>query len=185
MTITSDLAPQGALSVGTEAVAPGWLSSAAPRRLAAAAIVPMVAVTLWLALSSGHLQRPLAAGLYWAYLIAASMLIGLYWWHRRPASRFGPLLVLFGGGVWVVSWQGAGAPPAFHLGVRAGGPVCVLPFYLSLASPMGRLEPPAARGLMAVLIVGVLPFFVPWALITPVIAGGGPLTSCAPACPAN
>src|SRR3954452_8974811 len=185
MTITSDLAPQGALSLGAEAVAPRWLSSAACRRLAAAAIVPMVAVTLWLALSSGHLQRPLAAGLYWAYLIAASMLIGLYWWRRRPASRFGPLLVLFGVGVWAVSWQGASAPLAFDLGVLAEGPFFVLTFYLFLAFPMGRVEPPAARWLMAVLVVGVLAFFVPWALFTPVIAGGGPLTACAPACPAN
>jgi hypothetical protein len=52
----------------------------------------MVAVTLGLALTSKHLVRPVAAGLYWSYLIAASMAIGPYWWHRRPASRFGPLL---------------------------------------------------------------------------------------------
>src|SRR3954471_17151724 len=185
MTFTSDLAPQGPLNLGADAVGSGWRSPSTARRLAAAAVAPMVAVTLWLALSSPQLQRPLAAGLYWAYLIAASMLIGVYWWHRRPASRFGPLLVLFGVGVWVVSWQGAGAPLAFDLGVLAEGPFFVLTFYLFLAFPMGRLEPPAARWLMAVLIVGVLAFFVPWALFTPVIAGGGPLTSCAPACPAN
>src|SRR3954467_2799970 len=50
---------------------------------------------------------------------------------------------------------------------------------------MGRLEPPAARWLMAALAVGVLGFFLPWALFSPVIAGGGPLTRCAPPCPAN
>jgi hypothetical protein len=31
----------------------------------------------------------------------------------------------------------------------------------------------------------VVAFFVPWALLTPVIAGGGPLSGCKPACPAN
>jgi signal transduction histidine kinase len=36
-----------------------------------------------------------------------------------------------------------------------------------------------------VLVFGVLAFFLPWALFTPVIAGGGPLTTCAPACPEN
>src|SRR3954471_4315830 len=185
MTFTSDLAPQGPLNLGADAVGSGWRSPSTARRLAAAAVAPMVAVTLWLALSSPQLQRPLAAGLYWAYLIAASMLIGVYWWHRRPASRFGPLLVLFGVGVWVASWQGSGAPLAFDLGVLAEGPFFVLTFYLFLAFPMGRVEPPAARWLMAALVVGVLAFFVPWALFTPVIAGGGPLTTCVPACPAN
>src|SRR3954453_20959854 len=130
MTLTSNLAPQGALGLGAETVVPRWMSSATPRRIAAGAILPMLAVTLWLTLSSEHLQRPVAAGLYWSYLIAASMLIGLYWWHRRPASRFGPLLVLFGVGVWVVSWQGSGAPLAFDLGVLAEGPFFVLTFYL-------------------------------------------------------
>ena len=56
----------------------------------------MVAVTIWLALTSEHLDKPAAAGVYWSYLIAASTTIGLYWWIRRPASRFGPLLVVFG-----------------------------------------------------------------------------------------
>ena len=37
--------------------------------------------------------RPVAAGLYWSYLTAATMGVGLLWWRRRPASRFGPLLV--------------------------------------------------------------------------------------------
>src|SRR4051812_42819796 len=60
------------------------------------ATVPMVASTLWLGSRSGHLQRPLAAAVYWSPLIAAAVAIGLFWWHRRPASRFGPLLALFG-----------------------------------------------------------------------------------------
>ncbi len=71
------------------------VSARTMQRVAAAAIVPMVAVTVWLALSSDHLQRPVASALYWSYLTAAPMLIGLYWWVRRPASRFGPLLVTF------------------------------------------------------------------------------------------
>ena len=50
---------------------------------------------------------------------------------------------------------------------------------------MGRLEPAAARWLMAALGLGILVFFLPWALFSPVIAGGGPLTRCAPDCPEN
>jgi signal transduction histidine kinase len=154
-------------------------------RLVAAAIVPMVAVTLWLALTSEHLDKPAAAGVYWSYLIAASMTIGLYWWVRRPGSRFGPLLVLFGLLTWIVSWQGADEPLLFDIGVLAEAPFFVLTFYLFLAFPMGRLEPRAARWIMGVLVIGVLAFFLPWALFSPVIAGGGPLTRCATACPEN
>jgi signal transduction histidine kinase len=155
------------------------------QKLVAVAIVPMVAITIWLALTSEHLDKPAAAGVYWSYLIAASMMIGLYWWVRRPGSRFGPLLVLFGLLTWIVSWQGADEPLLFDIGVLAEAPFFVLTFYLFLAFPMGRLEPRAARWVMGALVIGVLAFFLPWALFTPVIAGGGPLTRCAAACPEN
>jgi hypothetical protein len=137
--------------------------------IVALAVVPMVAVTLWLALTSHYLERQAAAGIYWGYLVAASMLIGLYWWIRRPASRFGPLLVAFGVLVWLVSWQGASSPLAFDIGVLAEGPAFVLGIYLFLAFPMGRVEPRAARWLMAALGIGALLTFVPRALLSPVI----------------
>jgi signal transduction histidine kinase len=38
---------------------------------------------------------------------------------------------------------------------------------------------------MAALALGILVSFLPWALFSPVIAGGGPLTRCAPNCPDN
>ena len=38
---------------------------------------------------------------------------------------------------------------------------------------------------MAALTLGIAGFFLPWALFSPVIAGGGPLTACATNCPAN
>ena len=78
------------------------------------------------------------------------MPIGLYWWVRRPASRFGPLLIVFG--VLRVADQLGGrrtAPLPFDIGVLSEGPVFGSTFYLFLAFPMGRLEPAAARWLMA------------------------------------
>jgi signal transduction histidine kinase len=161
------------------------VSASARQRWAGAAIVPMVAVTVGLALTSGHLERPLAAALYWGWMTAGSMAIGLCWWLRRPASRFGPLLVGFGVLAWVVSWQASDWPPAFVIGVLAEGPAFLLRYYLFLAFPMGRLEPPAARWLMGALWVVLLGFFLPWALFSPVIAGAGRLTGCASACPQN
>jgi signal transduction histidine kinase len=155
------------------------------RHVLAAAIVPMVALTAWLALTSDDLQHPTASALYWSYQTAAPMAIGLYWWARRPASRFGPLLVTFGMMAWIVSWQSSDRPLPFDIGVLFEAPVFWLTFYLFLAFPMGRLEPAASRWLMAALGVGVAAFFLPWALFSPVIAGGAPLTRCAPNCPEN
>jgi signal transduction histidine kinase len=156
------------------------------QRLVTVALFPMLAVTLGLALASDHLDHPVAAGVYWSYLIASSVGIGLFWWLQRPASKFGPLLVVFGVLTWIVSWQGSDSPLAFDLGVLAEAPFFVLTFYLFLAFPMGRLQPAAARWLIDALVLGVAAFFVPWALFSPVIAGGGPLTRCsASGCPEN
>ena len=155
------------------------------QRLIAVAILPMVAATVWLAHSSDHLERPVATALYSGYLTAAPMMIGLYWWVRRPASRFGPLLVTFGAMCWVISWESSNRPLPFDLAVLFEGPMFWLTFYLFLAFPMGRLQPEAARWLMGALALGVAAFFLPWALFSPVIAGGGPLTRCAPNCPEN
>jgi signal transduction histidine kinase len=161
------------------------VSRTTAQTLVACAIVPMVAVTVALALTSEHLQRPVASALYWSYLTAAPMTIGLLWWVRRPASRFGPLLVLFGILAWLVSWESSDWPLAFDVAVLVEGPAFWLTMYLFLAFPMGRLEPAAAWWLMAALAFAVVGFFLPWALFSPVIAGGGPLTSCAPNCPPN
>jgi signal transduction histidine kinase len=160
-------------------------TSATSHLLVAGAIVPMVAVTTWLALTSDHLAHPAGAALYWGWLTGASMAIGLYWWVRRPATRFGPLLVAFGTLAWLVSWQGSDRPLAFNLGVLAEAPMFVLTFYLFLAFPMGRLEPPAARWLIGALWLVVLGFFLPWALFSAELQGAGPLTRCATACPEN
>jgi hypothetical protein len=151
----------------------------------AVALVPMVAVTVWLAATSAHVEHPTATALYWSYFVAAHVLIGLYWWLRRPASRFGPLLVALGIVAWVVSWESSQWPLAFDLGVLAEGPGAFLTFYLLLAFPTGRLDSVALRWLMLALAVAIAGFFLPWALFTPVLAGGGVLSRCVPACPEN
>lgn len=149
------------------------------------AIVPMVASLFWLGGTSDYLQRPAAASAFRAWMVAAHIAVGLYWWQRRPASRFGPLLILFGAVAWVQGLQAANPPLLFAIGVLTEGLALLLAIYLLLAFPMGRLEPPAARWPMYGAVVGVVAFFLPWALFAPVIGGGGPLVRCAPACPAN
>src|ERR1700742_1639327 len=92
-------------------------SASSTQLIAGAAIVPMVAVTVWLALASDHLKWPLASALYYGYLTAATLGVGLYWWIRRPASGFGRLLVCLGFLTWMVSWEGSDKPLLFSLGV--------------------------------------------------------------------
>jgi signal transduction histidine kinase len=153
--------------------------------VAAAAIVPVSASAIWLALTSNHLEHPAAIALYSSYLAVAPMLIGLYWWRHRAASRFGPLLVALGIVAWVVSWQSSDWPLAFDLGVLAEGPFTFLTFYLLLAFPSGRLESVADRLLMGGWAVVLGGFFLPWVLGSPAIEGGSPLAACSPACPRN
>jgi signal transduction histidine kinase len=177
------------LAAGGRLLARRWARALASTRTAqiaiGAAVAPMLAITLSLALSSDHLERPLTTGLYFAYLTGASITIGLYWWVRRSASRIGPLLVTFGFLVWVVSLQSSDRPLLFDVAILAEGPTFLVTFFLFLSFPTGRLESAAARWLMAALAIGVVAFFLPWALFSPVIAGGGPLTACAPNCPEN
>ena len=86
--------------------------------------------------------------------------------------------------VWVVSWQSSNWALAFDIGVLAEAVVFVLTFYLFLAFPSGRLQTLGNRLLVAASVAPAL-FFVPWALLTPAIAGGSALSGCRPACPAN
>jgi signal transduction histidine kinase len=176
----------GALALPSPSVrARTRVSARAAQTAVALAIVPVGVSAIWLAAASRHIEYPAATALYRAYLAVVPMLVGLYWWRRRPASRFGPLLIVFGVSAWIVSWQSSDLPLAFDLGVLAEAPITFLTFYLFLAFPSGRLETRAEWLLMAGWAVVLGGFFLPWALGSPVIAGGGPLSACVPACPAN
>ena len=163
----------------------GRLTPGAVQTFVMLAAVPLVTSAVWLGATSDHVERPAATALYRGYLVAVPLLVGLYWWLRRPASRFGPLLVAFGGIAWVYSLQSSDVPLLFDLGVVAEAPALWLTFYLFLAFPMGRLEGWPVRALMAALAIILAGFFVPWVMLSPVIAGGGPLSVCVPACPEN
>jgi signal transduction histidine kinase len=172
------------LSVDELAARP-YVSTTTAQRLVAGAVVPMAVITVWLSATSEHLRWPAASALFWGWMIVAPMLTGLYWWVRRPASRFGPLLVIFGAMVWLISWQASSTPLLFDIGVVAEGPYFLLTIYLFLAFPMGRLEPPAARWVMGYAWFVLLALFLPALLLRPVIFGASPLARCLPNCPEN
>jgi signal transduction histidine kinase len=152
--------------------------------VAALAIVVLAGVSVVAAATSDHVEHPTARAVYDGYMVGASLLVALYWILRRPSSAFGPLLATFGVAAWVVSWQSLDWPLAFDIGVLAEAVAFVLTFYLLLAFPSGRLRTPGDRLLVGAAAAPAL-FFVPWALLTPVIAGAGALSGCRPACPAN
>ena len=165
----------------TSARSVGW----ARRWASVAAILALAGVSVVLAATSDHVARPTATALYYGYLVAVSLLVAMYWSLRRPGSAFGPLLALYGANVWVVSWQSSDWALAFDLGVLAEAVFLVLTFYVFLAFPSGRLQTRVNRLLVAALVVAAIGYFVPWALLNPVVAGGGALAGCRPACPAN
>jgi hypothetical protein len=152
---------------------------------AIAVSLTLAGVSVITAASSDHVEHPTATALYYGFLVAASLLVGLYWFLRRPGSAFGPLLALFGMVVWVVSWQSSDWAIAFDIGVLAEGAAFVLTFWLFMAFPSGRLETLGNRLVIGAATLAAVAFFVPWALLSPVIGGGGPLAGCRPACPAN
>jgi peptidoglycan/LPS O-acetylase OafA/YrhL len=76
------------------------------------AILALATMSVLLAATGDHVEHPLPTALYYGEIVLVSLLAGLYWFLRRPGSRFGPLLALFGLTAWVVSWQSASWPRA-------------------------------------------------------------------------
>src|SRR4051794_2817448 len=112
------------------------------RRFATAALVTTIlgfaAVSVVLTATSDHVQHPTATALYYGYLVGVTLLAALYWRVRRPPSRFAFLLAAVGASPGLVSWQGAGWPPAFHLAVLAHARSFTPALLLFLAVPRGR-----------------------------------------------
>jgi signal transduction histidine kinase len=164
------------------------LPHATPRRLqdAALAAAPVLAgATILLALTSDHLAYPGRMALFCAWAVVAPLLIGVVWWRRRPDSRFGPLLVLFGFASWPLSLQAAGTPLLYDLGVLGDALYIIVTFLVILAFPVGRLRTTVERALFWSFTVVIVGFFVVWFPLSPVVAGGGPFFACDPACPDN
>jgi signal transduction histidine kinase len=153
---------------------------------AALALPLLVAVAIKLALTSDHLEHPGLAAAYRAYLIAAPMLVGLAWWRRRPASRFGPLLVVFGLAAVPLALESSDVTGLVAFGIAAEGVFFCLYLYLCVAFPQGRLGAAADRWLIAVFALSAALFFLPGLLLLPDLpAATAPLARCDGPCPDN
>jgi signal transduction histidine kinase len=93
-----------------------------------------------LAAADEELEQPLLLAALNLWVTLPYILGGLVAWHRRPESRFGPLLVVAGFTMALSALQWAPAPPAYTLGQLVDlVPAAVFP-YVFLAFPTGRLE---------------------------------------------
>ena len=179
-------APSGAADVDGARVrsASDWFPASA-RGVAGFALLPVAVSSLLLGATSEHLAHPLGAAAYTTYLIVAPVLVGLFWWRRRPSSRLGPLLVALGYMSWPISWQGSDVPILFSLGVLGIAPLIAMSLYLCLAFSTGRLRHASDRRLLATLVIVLALFFGASLLLSPTLVGEGPLAECTAACPDN
>jgi signal transduction histidine kinase len=117
-------------------------------------------------------------------LILGPLGVGLYWRHRRPQSRFGPMLIALGLIHIPYILQSASNSTLFTLAVHWEGVIYLATLALILAFPSGRLR--RLDGL--ILLVAFVAVVIPNSLLTlfsPQISAGGSISACKAACPAN
>jgi signal transduction histidine kinase len=109
-----------------------WAIAAAGLAAAAGAVV--------LAVTSDHVNEPGLQGALMDWVGLPYVLSGLIAWWRRPASRFGPLMVVAGFVVFTgtLQWTNADVPHTIGQAVDLLPPVLFL--HVFLAFPSGRLE---------------------------------------------
>jgi signal transduction histidine kinase len=146
---------------------------------------PAVLSAVWWTVTSPHFTHPELRAAFLAYAIAAPVLVGLLWWHRRPESTFGPLLTAFGFAAWPLCLQGSAVPLLFSMGVVAEAPYAFMTFLLCLCFPRGRLASRSDWGLLGTWVLVLVLGWIPYLAMLPSLQGGGPLSACAPSCPQN
>jgi signal transduction histidine kinase len=142
------------------------------------------AVALWVTLSADFLTYPGWLAVQKADFILGPVLAGLYWYRRRPQSRFGPMLIGFGfiGALYIL--QSAGNSWLFSIGLLAETVIGLATRVLILAFPTGRLDRPAKVILLISILVSPLPAVVSQ-LLSPHTGAGASISGCRQACPSN
>jgi len=162
-----------------------WLDGL-PDKWVAAVAAAAAAVAVWVTLSADFLAYPGWLAAQKADLILGPVLVGLYWLHRRPASRFGPLLIAAGlvGGVPYVL-QSSSGPVPFAAGVLWEGVIYTTTLALILGFPSGRFQGRAERVLLVAGATAVVGAYLALVLLGPQISGQSSISACETACPAN
>jgi signal transduction histidine kinase len=157
-----------------------------PGKLIAAAAIAAAALAVWVTLRADFLAYPGWLAAQKADMILGPVLVGLYWMRRRPASRFGPLLIGTGfvGGVPFIL-QSSSQPVLFATGILWEGVIYTLTFALILSFPTGRLDGRIERVILAVGSAAALGAYLALVLLSPQIASQSSISACEAACPEN
>jgi signal transduction histidine kinase len=128
------------------------LAPAAPRPAISWGVIiggcAAIAASFAVALTSDHISEPgLHAGLM-NWITLTFVLAGLVAWHRRPESRFGPLMIAAGIGTFLASLSSANAPAIYTVGIAFDLAAAVLFLHVFLAFPEGRLRSGVERALL-------------------------------------
>src|SRR5215203_4493819 len=142
------------------------------------------AAALWVTLSADFLTYPGWLAIQKADFILGPILVGLYWYRRRPQSRFGPMLIGFGfiGALYIL--QSASNPWLFSVGLLTETAIGLATRVLILAFPTGRLDRPAKVILVISILFSSLPAVLSQ-LLSPQTGAGASISGCLQTCPAN
>ena len=150
-----------------------------------AAGVAAAAVAVTVTLRADFLAYPGWLALQKADLILGPIGVGLYWRHRRPHSRFGPMLIALGLLQMPYVFQSSGNNVLFTLGVHWEGVIYLATLAVVLAFPSGRLNRPIDRLILTVAALGAVVPSSAITLLSPQISAGGSISACKAACPDN
>jgi signal transduction histidine kinase len=144
----------------------------------------LAGAAVWITISADFLAYPGWLAAQKADFILGPVLIGLYWLHVRPASRFGWLLIAFGllGAGYIT--QSSSNPWLFGVGLVWESLIYLGTLILILTFPTGRLEGVAAR--LVITGGGVVAALNVWLIVMlPQTGAGGAISSCRSKCPEN
>ena len=157
-----------------------------PGKWIALAATAAAAIAVWATLSADFLAYPGWLAAQKADMILGPVLVGLYWRRRRPASRFGPLLIatgLIGGAPYIL--HSSSEPVLFAMGILWEGVIYGATLALILGFPTGRFDRRAVRLILAVAATIVFSIYVAFVLFSPQLNSQASISACAAACPAN
>jgi signal transduction histidine kinase len=120
-----------------------------------------------------------------ASMVAVPIAVGLYAWYRRPADRFGRLLVAAGFGWFLTTLAESGNGVLYSVGRVSGWVVQIALMWLMLAFPSGRLTNGSDRALVWAGVALLSFFYLSTALFAESYPVPSPYTSCTAGCPEN
>jgi signal transduction histidine kinase len=149
--------------------------------LAAAAAV---SITVEVALVGAD-QQPGLVALARGLMVGVPLAVGLHTWYRRPAERFGLLLVAAGAAWFVTTLAESDDELLYTMGRLAGWLIEGLLVYLVLSFPGGRLVDRTDRLIALATAAVIVVLFLPRLFVAETFEVPSPYTSCLRDCPAN